>query len=192
MKFLLIAYTLFLHKKNSIKACSPFGHQDKELMIIHFKNHFKHNDLFISASHILIFYYLPYKNIYKNLNLSIHLAIKSIFKRKMEVIVDFFAIWAHDDFYNQTSACEISLLNKYLFLRIAFCAKYASHKSLHRENIKKSLRWHHLQTISFDYYDYTRHFNLLSRLKYLLYFLVLFNCNNVKIKHNACEISRKW
>jgi len=53
-------------------------------MIIHFKNRFKQNDLFIFASQHLLF------ALHKNLNLSIHLAIKSIFKRKMEFIVDFF------------------------------------------------------------------------------------------------------
>jgi len=56
MKFLFIVYTLFLHKKKQLYQ-SLFSiriKQDKELMIIHFKNHFKQNDLFIFASQYFI------------------------------------------------------------------------------------------------------------------------------------------
>jgi len=68
--------------------------------------------IYLSLHHNILLFVL-----HKNLNLSIHLAIKSIFKRKMEVVVDFL-IDINDDFYNQTSACEISLLKKYLFLHV--------------------------------------------------------------------------
>jgi len=133
--------------------------------------------IYLSLHHNILLFVL-----HKNLNVSICLAIKSIFKRKMEVIVDFFFyISAWRLLQSNERLWDYSIKEIFVFTCIAFCDKYASYKSLHRENIKKSPR-RHSQTISFNYYDYTRHFNLLSRLENSLYFPVLFNYNNVKIK----------